>query len=159
MNTKIDSMSETQKKHGEILDEHTELLNEHSRILNEHTELLNEHSRILNVHTEQLNEHGRILNEHTEQLNEHGRILNEHTSQLNEHSQTLEEHGLILRSLRTGQESLQAEVSEIKLQNAEEAGSMKKEIAKNEAGIEILKEESWSNRIDTQRIKKTMGMA
>jgi hypothetical protein len=71
----------------------------------------------------------------------------------------LDDHSLILGALRNGQESLKAEFSEMRLQNAKEFGEIKAQIKNHEDSIEILKEESWNNRRSILRVQKTLGFA
>ncbi len=99
-----------------------------------------------------------MLKEIKSTLNEHSRILNEHSQILNEHSQKFKEHGQILGALKVGQEGLKAEMSELRLQNAKDFGVVKEQIKTLEDSIEILKDETWTNKKDIRRIQRTMGM-
>ncbi|MCR2821633.1 hypothetical protein [Lederbergia panacisoli] len=99
------------------------------------------------------------LNDHSQILKDHGRKLDEHNQKLDMHSETLKEHGLILGALKNGQEMLKAELSEIRLQNAKEFGEFKEQMKDMGDSIDILKEDTWHNKKDILRIKKTMGMA
>src|SRR5690606_27227546 len=128
-------------------------------MLHEIKDTLKEHGQILKEHSQILNEHGQILKEHSQILNEHSQILNEHSQKLDMHSETLKEHGLILGGLRNGQEMLKAELSELRLQNAKEFGEIKEQMKDMGDSIDILKEDTWHNKKDILRIKKTMGMA
>lgn len=122
---------------GQTLEKHTQILTEHSRILGEHSQILGEHSQI---------------------LGEHSRILGEHGQILEKHSLVLADHGQILNALRHGQESLKAEISELRLQNAKEFGEVKEQIKNIEISNELLKEDIWNNKKDIRKIQKTMGM-
>lgn len=77
--------------------------------------------------------------------------------------ETLKEHTGILSGLRNGQEVLKAEISELRLQNAKEIGEIKEQLKEQLKGIEdsvgVLKEDTWQNKKDIHRIKKTMGMS
>lgn len=84
--------------------------------------------------------------------------MKEHSEILKENGETLKEHGSILRDLRSGQEALKAEVSELKLQYAKDFGEIREQIKDIEVSIEILKEESWNNRMDIRRVQKTLGL-
>ncbi|MBS4219703.1 hypothetical protein KHA96_15420 [Bacillus sp. FJAT-49711] len=106
-----------------------------------------------------LNEHSGILREHSQILNQHSQILNEHSQKLDMHSETLKEHGFILSGLRNGQEMLKAELSEMRHQNAKEFGEIKEQMKDMGDSIDILKDDTWHNKKDILRIKKTMGMA
>jgi len=97
-------------------------------------------------------------NEILEILHEIKGTLKEHSKKLDEHTETFKEHGQILRALRSGQESLKAEMSEMKLQNAKEFGEIKEQMKDMGASIDLLKEESWTNKKDIHRVKKTLGM-
>lgn len=97
-------------------------------------------------------EHTQILNEHSKKLIEHSHILENHGSQL-------KEHGQILTALRAGQEHLKAELDSMKISNAKEFGGLKEEVNTFLINQELLRNESWANKVDIQRIKKTMGMA
>ncbi|CAM4096087.1 hypothetical protein [Lederbergia lenta] len=99
-----------------------------------------------------------MLKEIKSTLNEHSRILNEHSQILNEHSQKFKEHGQILGALKVGQEGLKAEMSELRLQNAKDFGVVKEQIKTLEDSIEILKDETWTNKKDIRRVQRTMGM-
>jgi predicted hydrocarbon binding protein len=78
---------------------------------------------------------------------------------LQQMNEKLDDHSLILGALRNGQESLKAELSEMRLQNAKEFGEIKAQIKNHEDSIEILKEESWNNRRSILRVQKTLGFA
>ncbi|MBT2720752.1 hypothetical protein [Bacillus sp. ISL-46] len=105
-----------------------------------------------------LKEHGEMLKDHGEMLKEHGKMLKEHSETLNEHGETLKEHGRIL-ALRTGQEFLKAELSEMKLQNAKDFSEIKEQLKNQEDSIEILKDETWNNKKSILRVQKTMGLS
>ena len=82
---------------------------------------------------------------------EHSRILEEHSTQL-------KEHGQILAALRSGQEHLKAEIDGIKIGNANEFGKLKEEISLLTTNQELIREDTWANKVDISRIQKTMGM-
>lgn len=84
--------------------------------------------------------------------------LDEHSKVLGEHSQILGEHFQILSALRTGQEYLKAEIDGLKVSNAKEFGTLKNNKGALEIDIKILKDQSWENKADIERIKNTMGM-
>ena len=105
-----------------------------------------------------LEEHSAILKEHSAILNTHSDILEEHSTMLEQHGETLKEHGRILSALRTGQEFLKAEISEMRLQNAKEFGEIKEQLKSHEDSIEILEEENWNNKKNILRVKKTIGL-
>ncbi|MFE8697270.1 hypothetical protein ACFYKT_13075 [Cytobacillus sp. FJAT-53684] len=73
--------------------------------------------------------------------------------------ETLKEHTGILSGLRNGQEVLKAEISELRLQNAKEIGEIKEQLKGIEDSVGVLKEDTWQNKKDIHRIKKTMGMS
>lgn len=125
---------------------------EHSVILNEHTQTLDQHTQILDQHTQTLKGHSIILNEHGKILRDHGHVLDNHSSQF-------KEHGQILSALRSGQDYLKAEFDGLKLTNAKEFGELKEQINTVSINQELLRNETWTNKVDIQRIKKTMGMA
>ena len=85
--------------------------------------------------------------------------LDEHSQTLEKHGTQLKEHGQILTALRAGQEHVKAELDGMKISNAKEFGSLKEEVNTSLINQEILRNESWANKVDIQRIKKTMGMA
>jgi len=103
-------------------------------------------------------EHSQLLNEHSKILNEHSVILSEHSQKLDKHSSQLKEHGQILTALRSGQEYLKAEIDGMKLANAKEFGELKEQISIISTNQELLREDTWANRVDITRIKKTMGL-
>jgi uncharacterized coiled-coil DUF342 family protein len=112
-----------------------------------------------------LGEHGKKLDEHTRMLGEHGKKLDEHTSILGEHEKKLEEHSAqfkenkeILRALMTGQEYLKAEMDGMKIANAKEFGDVKEKIDVVSTNLDLLREDTWANKVDIRRIKNTMGM-
>lgn len=104
-------------------------------------------------------EHSEILGEHGRTLGEHGKILGEYREILGNHSSQLKEHGQILTALRSGQEYLKAELDGMKISNAKELGEMKKEGNTVSINQKLLRDETWENKVDIERIKKTMGMA
>jgi chromosome segregation ATPase len=75
------------------------------------------------------------------------------------HGETMKEHTGILSALRNGQESLKAEISELRLQTTKDLGEIKEQIKGMEDSIDVLKEESWTNKKDIRRLQKTMGMS
>ena len=113
---------------------------------------LDEHSGILNEHSKILKEHSAILNDHSDTLEKHGQILENHSSQLEEHKQ-------ILTALRSGQEYLKAELDGFKITAAKEFEGLKSDVNTIAINQEILRNDNWTNKVDIQRIKKTMGMA
>ncbi|MEK5389666.1 hypothetical protein NSQ59_04670 [Margalitia sp. FSL K6-0131] len=119
---------------------------------------LDSHSEILESHSEMLKEHSGILKEHSEMLKEHSVILKSHSEMFKIQGETLKEHTRMLSALKTGQESLKAELNEMKLQSAKDFGEVKEQLESHETSIEMLKEDVWNNRKDTRRIQNTMGM-
>ena len=109
-------------------------------------------------HTQILNEHSKILGEHTKTLQEHSQILEDHSQVLENHSTQLNEHGQILTALRAGQEHLKAEFDGMKISKAKEFGSLKEEVNTSSINQELLRNDTWANKVDIQRIKKTLGM-
>lgn len=99
------------------------------------------------------------LKEHGEMLKEHSEMLKEHSENLNEHGETLKEHGRILCALKTGQEFLKAELSEMKLHNAKDFSEIKEQLKNQEDSIEILKDETWNNKKSILRVQKTLGLS
>ncbi|WML46604.1 hypothetical protein RCG23_13155 [Neobacillus sp. PS3-34] len=84
--------------------------------------------------------------------------LQQINSKLNTQGETLKEHGLILGALKSGQEGLMAELSELRLQNAKDFGEIREQLKGIEVSVEILKEDNWSNRKDIKMVQKTMGL-
>jgi hypothetical protein len=148
----LKQMNKTQNEQGEVLKEISLTLKGQGETLKGHSEILKEHSEILKEHSE-------ILKEHSEILKEHSEILKEHSETLKNHGESLKEHSLILGALKTGQEVLKAEISELRLQNAKEFGEIKAQLKSHEDSIEILKDESWNNRKMTVRLQKTIGIS
>ena len=91
-------------------------------------------------------------------LDEHSSLLEGHSRILEEHSTQLKEHGQILAALRSGQEHLKAEIDGIKIGNANEFGKLKEEISLLTTNQELIREDTWANKVDINRIQKTMGM-
>ncbi|RDW20737.1 hypothetical protein [Oceanobacillus chungangensis] len=107
---------------------------------------------------EKQDEHSRILGEHSQKLDEHSQILHEHSKKLDEHKSQLNEHKQILSALLTGQDYLKAEIDGMKLANAKEYGDIKEEISIISTNQELVRNDTWANRVDIHRIQKTMGM-
>jgi len=86
----------------------------------------------------------------------------EHSQKHDNHATQFKEHGQILSALRTGQEYLKAEIDEMKLTNAEENAKkfedIQEQLDQNSAKQDLLRDEVWQNKVDTHRIKNTMGM-
>jgi hypothetical protein len=112
----------------------------------------------LDDQSKKLDEHGEILRQHGEMLKQHSVILKEHGEILKQHGETLKEHGRILGALRSGQEAIKAELSELRLQNAKDFGEIRELIKNHDISIELLKEETWSNKKEIRRVQKTMGL-
>jgi len=139
-------------------DEHSQILGEHSSILKEHSSVLNEHSSILNEHSSILKEHSSVLNEHSSILKDQTNILKDHSQKHNNHAAQFKEHGQILSALLTGQEYLKAQIDEMKITNAKEFENIKEQMNQASVNQDLLREEVWQNKVDTHRIKNTMGM-
>lgn len=86
-------------------------------------------------------------------------MLEQIMGRLDEHSEVLEEHSVHLSALRTGQELLKAELDGMKIANAKEFGALKKEMQEYTINFGLLRDEVWEQKVDIERIKKTMGMA
>ena len=99
------------------------------------------------------------INSMDETLQEHTKILHEHSEILQQHSVQFREHGMILTSLRSGQETLHAELHGFKDQHAKDMEKERKQAMKNVDSIEVLREDTWHNKRDIQRIKKTIGIS
>ncbi|WP_405096711.1 hypothetical protein [Oceanobacillus sp. FSL H7-0719] len=156
---KQDDQGRTLDEHSGILKEHSAILNEHSAILKEHSAILKEHSAILKEHSAILKEHSAILKEHSATLEKHGSLLEKQRQTLENHSSQLEEHKQLLTALISGQEYLKAELDGFKISTAKEFGVLKSEVNTIAINQEILRNDTWTNKVDIQRIKKTMGMA
>ncbi|WP_440895142.1 hypothetical protein ACS127_11265 [Amphibacillus sp. Q70] len=98
------------------------------------------------------------LDEHTGILTEHSQMLNEHSRILAEHSQILTEHSQILNALQAGQEYLKAEMDGMKIANDKEFKKLYSNQESFKIDIKLLKDQSWENKADIERIKNTMGM-
>ncbi|UJL45843.1 hypothetical protein KFZ58_15880 [Virgibacillus sp. NKC19-16] len=109
-------------------------------------------------HSQKLDEHSQILDEHTKILDQHTAILGEHSQKLDNHESTLQEHGQILTALRSGQEHLKAELDGMKVSNAREFGEIKEGWGNISTNLELLRNDTWENKVDIHRIKNTMGM-
>ena len=141
----LQTIMKKQDDQGRTLDEHSGILKEHSTILKEHSTILKEHSGILKEHSATLEKHGSLLEKQ-------GQTLENHSSQLEEHKQ-------LLTALISGQEYLKAELDGFKISTAKEFGVLKSEVNTIAINQEILRNDTWTNKVDIQRIKKTMGMA
>jgi hypothetical protein len=118
-------------------------------------EQINNKLDVLNM---KVDHQGTVLDEHSLILKEHGETLNNHGQLLKNQGETLKEHGLILGTLKVGQEGLKAEINELRLQNAKEFGEIKEKISGIEVSVEMLREDSWNNRKDILRVQKTIGL-
>jgi hypothetical protein len=108
----------------------------------------------------------KIVHEQCETLKEHSAILKEHSTILKEHSIILENHSIILKdhsimlgALKTGQEVVQVEISELRVQNATDFCEIKALLNSYEDSIDLLKEDNWNNRKALLRIQKTIGLS
>lgn len=111
--------------------------------------------RIIKRFDEQEERINQRFDEQEERLNKR---LDEQDKKIELQGETLKEHTRLLSALISGQESLKAELSEMRLQNAKEFGEVKERIDKAEVNVEILKEDNWANKVDIRRVQKTMGM-
>ncbi|MYL46681.1 hypothetical protein GLV94_13605 [Virgibacillus halodenitrificans] len=105
-----------------------------------------------------LDEHGRKLDKHDKRFESINKRLGTLKQTQDNQSATLQEHGQILTALRSGQEYLKAEMDGMKVSNAKEFGMIKNQLEDQSAKMEILKDETWSNKVDIHRIKNTMGL-
>ncbi|WP_373893864.1 hypothetical protein [Virgibacillus sp. CBA3643] len=108
-------------------------------------------------HSQKLDEHTQILNEHSQKLDEHNQKLDEHSQKLDNHESTLQEHGQILTALRSGQEHLKAEVDGMKISNAKEFGELKDGWKNISTYLEVLRNDTFTNKLDIQKMKETMN--
>lgn len=72
--------------------------------------------------------------------------------------ETLKDHGQMLRALQSGQEYLKAEIDGMKIANAKEFGSLKEALEDHAVKLELVRDDTWANKVDIHRIKTTMGM-
>src|SRR5690625_731760 len=151
MNVKLDG-------HSEILADHSEILANHSKKHDSHTAMLQKHSEILAEHSEILAEQSKKHDSHTTMLQEHTKILTDHSKKHDNHTATLREHGQILSALRTGQEHLKAEQEGMEIASAGEMSALREHMDKFMIHFDMLRDESWKNRADIQRLKNTLGM-
>lgn len=100
-----------------------------------------------------------MLEKIIDKQDEHSEILQEHSRILEIHSSQLKEHGKILTALRSDQEHLKAEFDGMKMSNTKEFGKLKEDVNTVSINQELLRNETWTNKVDIQRIKNTMGMA
>lgn len=107
---------------------------------------------------DKLEEHGKILGEHGDKLDEHTKILGEHGKELKLQRTQLTEHGQILNALMTGQEHLKSEMDGMRVSNAKEFGNLKEKIDNVATNQDLLREDTWENKVDIRRIKNTLGM-
>ncbi len=120
---------------------------------------LDRQDETLKSHSEMLNSQGEMLKSHSEMLKSHSTRLSAIEELQRLQGETLKEHTSLFNSLKIGQEYLQAEISEMRIQNAKEFGEMKEQLKGMEDSIDLLKEETWKNKKDIRRIQKTMGMS
>lgn len=85
--------------------------------------------------------------------------LDGHSNQLQRHEDMLKEHGEILVALRSGQEHLKAELDGFKVSTAKDFGIIKDEQSNTNAKLDVLQHDTWENKVDIQRMKKTIGLA
>ena len=149
--TKDDQIIRMLKEIMSTLDSHTSILDDHTKKLDNHTNKLDSHTKKLDSHTKKLDDHTKKLDDHTKKLDDHSKKLDHHTL-------TLEEHGNMLSALRTGQEHLKAQIEGMKISNAKEFGKLNERMDTVSDHIELLRDESWEQKTDIHRIKKTMGM-
>ena len=112
---------------------------------------LDEHSSTLSEDSSMLNEQSSTLNEHSSMLKKHGAILQDHSSKFEDHNQ-------MLKALLSGQEHLKAELDGMKISNAKEFAAIKEEQVSISTNFELLRDDTWANKVDIHRIQKTMGM-
>ncbi|WP_164667781.1 hypothetical protein [Virgibacillus doumboii] len=72
--------------------------------------------------------------------------------------ETLKEHGQILRALQSGQEYLTAEIDGMKIANTKEFSALKGALDDHSVKLELVRDDTWANKVDIHRIKTTMGM-
>ncbi|MFO1442571.1 hypothetical protein KDN24_04905 [Bacillus sp. Bva_UNVM-123] len=172
INLKLDKQDKTLYTHGEMLKEQGEILKVHGKMLKNHGEVLNIHSELLKAHSELFKTQGAKLSNLEEMQRQQGAKLSNleemqqqqgaKLSNIEEvqrlQGETLKEHTSLIKALINGQESLKAELSEMRLQNAKDFGEIKGQIKGIEDSIDLLKEDIWMNKKDIRRIQKTMGM-
>jgi len=119
---------------------------------------LDGHSKILADYSEILADHSKKHDSHTAMLQKHSEILAEHSKKHDNHTATLREHGQILSALRTGQDHLKAEQEGMEIASAGEMSALREHMDKFMIHFDMLRDESWKNRADIQRLKNTLGM-
>src|SRR5699024_8226069 len=150
----IDMLGEMNVK----LDGHSEILADHSEILADHSKKHDSHTAMLQKHSEILADHSKKHDSHTTMLQEHTKILTDHSKKHDNHTATLQEHGQILSALRTGQDHLKAEQEGMEIASAGEMSALREHMDKFMIHFDMLRDESWKNRADIQRLKNTLGM-
>lgn len=98
------------------------------------------------------------LNEQSSTLSEHSSMLKDHSAILQDHSSKFEDHNQMLKALLSGQEHLKAELDGMKISNAKEFAAIKEEQVSISTNFELLRDDTWANKVDIHRIQKTMGM-
>lgn len=72
--------------------------------------------------------------------------------------ETLKEHTHMLSALQTGQTHLKAELDGMKVANEKKFSSFGESLEDHSAKLEVVRDDTWTNKIDIHRIKTTMGM-
>ncbi|MGE6257015.1 hypothetical protein ACQKCU_03735 [Heyndrickxia sporothermodurans] len=112
----------------------------------------------LGIQGETLQHQGKLISGLEEATKQQGKKIEQQGETLKLQGETLKEHGGLLSALITGQESLKAELSEMRLQNAKDFAEIKEQLKNHDVSIEILKEDTWTNREDIRKIQNTLGM-
>src|SRR5699024_689385 len=98
------------------------------------------------------------LDGHSKVLADHSEILADHSKKHDNHTATLRENGQIWPALRTGQDHLKAEQEGMEIASAGEMSALREHMDKFMIHFDMLRDESWKNRADIQRLKNTLGM-
>lgn len=83
--------------------------------------------------------------------------VSELKSKVNEHGEILKEHSVILSALKTGQELLKAELSEMKLQNAKDFGEVREQINDVKRDQDINWKKAVENEREIERLKSRVN--
>jgi hypothetical protein len=112
---------------------------------------------ILQKMDEKLEYIGKKLDSVEKIVHEQGETLKEHSAILENHSIILKDHSIMLSTLKTGQEFVSAEISDLRMQNANDFGEIKATLKSHEDSIVILKEDKLEQQENDIKNPKNNG--
>ncbi|WP_163970354.1 hypothetical protein [Oceanobacillus halotolerans] len=91
-------------------------------------------------------------------LDEHDQQFVSINQRLDNVEMRLDDHCQLLNAIQSGQEYLKAEFDGMNVSHTKEFNSLKEANKDINVNLELLRNDTWDNKVDIRRMKNTMGM-